>query len=1308
MEIELLENLRSEESVTQASDPPLHEHDDHPSPSTDPPLVEKDDHPAKTGPQVEKWNDHPPSKDPPTDEKDDHPVMTGPQVEKRIDHPPSTDPPTDEKDDHPVMTGPQVVKRIDHPPSADPPTDKKDDHPEIKDETTILPKAKQIKQEPNIKMKEEPIDLEDDYGIHSHKIDDDDDDDDIIVLDVTPGNKKGKNKSKTASDEKDILIIIDDDDDEEDVDPSTTSQTPKERVGTEPIVDPSVSDDIQVDQVKTATEIGASHSIVEPSDEGVDPNAKSICEVAKELTNPCPPTPSTTPSSAVGSTVEANTDIEVASETVLPTSPESLDDSEKGSEDATTNQLALKDTLSVPEPLDKDESTEPTNFIAEEDDARPELEDGDQQFGDGYDSDGWAVASDVDPDEAAETGENSGKGMETEQSMDEYDTNLKTRQEALNTIPRPIQIIPVDSDQTTRQDDSPVPVGIIPIASEMSTGSGDVTAVTGTGESGQQALVSPVTKENVASMDQNGLDSDQDDGDSPAAKHGLRSQCKPTEESRRGAVTRSKLRSCSKLLKGGNKNAIPSGKPVERKLRGVVKGELPPDNPVFNCHLCFHSFGEKKLLEKHLVNHPKVTRIMCEYCNTSFDKQRNLTMHLKRCFRRRNRKSPRKTLNGETSRVKKEENADSPRRSAVQAPSLKRGLRKLGFLSARKDGPCTKAERTNNESHVIHECKICERVFPSFRGLSMHRKLIHVRGDKRDKSSTSLKRGHGKLGFPSVKKEWPCTKAERTNNESHVIHECKICERVFPSFRGLSMHHKKKHAQGNKREKNPNLQELENLNRRREKDVNRKRGKKFGVWLCPKCHASFTSRKKVKRHMYLTHSETYTKNALRELEAVPKEEAVRIIYYCSTCIESFRSEHFFDCHEPTRNSRKRCEKLFQCNLCFKHFKKKAECARHVQEHLGSVESGKRKRKRRSSSPDEQQSSRKRAKVIDGFKCKYCNETFQFEYRCAKHEFTHTDRDPWHCYICFKIFYLKSSIVAHMERAHKEASYCKKCYCIIASKNKKRCIDCDKRRRAGSGLKCSICKTEFASASDLTCHILTHVESGVETPVIRAPKASRVLLDSKFKNVPLTSVVKHPPSKILKTSKKVACSVGRPVTISCPESLLPEAPPTTKTVSLAAEHTTSDKYDVCMKCGEQDIPAKELSRHARTHLDVRSRFQCNTCQQCFATMYEIEEHGCVPTHQASCSYTVSNVVYQCQFCGRDFPTMMEARKHVLSTNTSCLLECTVCKAEYSRQGDLMVHMVIVHGQYLECDKCSAQFTKQVDLDFHIRQHEDMSH
>lgn len=896
-------------------------------------------------------------------------------------------------------------------------------------------------------------------------------------------------------------------------------------------------------------------------------------------------------------------------------------------------------------------------------------------------------------------------------------------------------------------------------------------AVIGTGESGQQALESPVTKENVASMDdQCGVDSDQnstqDDDDSPAAKHGLRSQCKPTEESRGGAVTRSKLRSCSKLLKGGNGNKNPSGKPGERKLRGVVKGELPPDNPVFNCHLCFHSFGEKKLLEKHLVNHPKVTRIMCEYCNTSFDKQRNLKTHLKRCFRRRSRKSPRKTQHGETSRVKKEEGMDSPRRSAVQAPSLKRGLRKLGFLSVRNDGPCTKAERTNNESHVIHECKICERVFPSLRGLREHHTLIHLRGNKLDKSSTSLKRGRGKLGFASVKEDGPCTKAERANNESHVIHECKICERVFPSFRGLSMHRKWMHlrgnkrdksstslkrghgklgfpsvkkewpstkalpsskglhvhhtmtrAQGNKRDKNSNLQELENLTRRREKDVIRKRSNKFKtdieVWLCPKCHASFTSRKKVKRHMYLTHSETYTKsgtntkNALKKLEAVPKEEAVRIIYYCSTCIESFRSEYFFDCHEPTRNSRKRCKKLFQCNLCFKHFEKKAECARHVQEHLGSVESGKRKRKRRSSSPDEQQSSRKRAKVIDGYKCKYCNETFPFKYRRAKHEFTHTDRDPWHCYICFKIFYLKSSIVAHMERAHKEASYCKKCYCIMASKKKKRCIDCDKRRRVGSGLKCSICKTEFATASDLTCHILTHVESGVETPVITAPKASRVLLDSKFKNVPLTSVAKHPPSKILKTPKKAARSVGRPVTRSCPERLLPESP-TTKTVPPAAGHSTSDKYDVCMKCGEQDIPAKELSRHARTHLDVRSRFQCNTCQQCFATMYEIEEHGCVPTHQASCSYTVSNVVYQCQYCGRDFSTMMEARKHVLSTNTSCLLECTVCKAEYLRQGDLMVHMVVVHGQYLECDKCSAQFTKQVDLDHHIRQHEDMSH
>ncbi|XP_041458802.1 uncharacterized protein LOC121410646 [Lytechinus variegatus] len=1320
------EDLRGQLKQTPSTSPQLEHVDDYEQSAS--PSIDMAHPQAKTGPQDERQT-YIHSADPSPDKQHYQLLVTSPVVEKQSVCSSSAcgaEHPVEKENNHPSLTVHTVEKQ-------------NDQQTEGAKEKTALSISKNIKQEPvDFKVKEEPIDLDDTINNQSHIISDDDDDDDcIILLDVIPGDKTRKEKPKVASDVTDIVIISDDEDDEKGDKPSTSitsqNQTPQETVVAEQVTDPSPSSDhVQLEQVKPLSD--ALPSLDKLPNEVADPINKAVCEVVKELANPNPPSPSNghdessiltelTEANAVSSSSTADfshvqleqvktlpdappslnnlpneivdpidkTVCEVVKELANPNPPRPNDVHDESSilseanavyssssddidapEDAALGWTEDKD-ISVPEPgkerdligvqAECDVDPGPKENVdpgpeddvdrGPDDDVDPGPEDDSEMMSDGFDSDGWEVGSDDLDNEKT----NTNTGTDSEQNVkesdltirqDTVDANSETVQITPTNLVRasgkgnslvPVGITPVDPVipiPTSSQDNSLVPIGIIPIASEMIPESRVDTEVFDTAES-----VPPIGSEIDVPLESCGVASDHKppQGSVSLASAGRMDDnlTKEAEQTIRSSVTRSKLRSClsNTLMKSLQENETPSGKSVKKHTR---------DNPVFNCHLCFQSFDKKKLLEKHLVSHPKVTRIMCKYCNTSYRNMKGLEKHIKRCYwKRKMKKSPNKKVLSDVSKIQKEE------------------------------------------------------VDPS-----------------------TPEKERRKLEFTSVKKEYP----NQQNTKPDI--KGKICNTVLPSSR--------KHGQGKKDVKNSKVQVKQELNNQKTrkknlKDENLKDSKNTKseslVYVCPRCHGTFTSMFKAKRHMHMTHNTTSMEYRGEEIRILPKEEAIHLIYYCIKCKESFRSRFLFNRHKSTIRGKKKCEKLFQCNVCYKHFEKKVDCAMHIQEHLGSTES--RKRKRGSSSSNEHHSGNKRAKISGGFKCKHCKKTFEFEYLCAKHEITHTDTDPWHCYICFKIFYLKSSITAHMDRVHKEASYCKKCFCLIASKDKRLCIDCNKRKR-GSALKCSICKTEFANPSDLTCHILTHDEYGGESTVRMAQKTSVVNLDSKFQNLPHTSVKKNPPP-----SKEKDSPVIKHYTRAYGKSLLTEKPTTDAKASatLNFHRVTRSKggcskleaptvqtvhplkhahrnYDVCMKCGKQDLPAKDLSKHARTHLDVRSRFQCNACQQCFGDMYEIEEHICVSSKKAGSSYNVSNVVYKCQFCGRDFQNMMEARKHVLSTNTSCLLECTECRAEYSRQGDLMVHMVSVHGQYLECDKCSAQFTRQVDLNYHIKQHEDMSH
>ena len=887
-------------------------------------------------------------------------------------------------------------------------------------------------------------------------------------------------------------------------------------------------------------------------------------------------------------------------------------------------------------------------------------------------------------------------------------------------------------------------------------------------------------------------------------------------------------------VKEEDKKETTSGESTERNLPDVVsesKQEVLPE-VIFNCHRCFESFKDKDALARHLQHHPQVTRIMCLYCNLSFQKPSYLTTHLHRCYRRKKSLSSK----GQSSEPRdlydriKLKNGNGEQESGctenlcqicIKTYPTRRALKthiRLAHLTSKDQKELSKPEvkspaKCESQSKKSYSCPVCCKIYKKVHHLTYHLSSKHKK----------------RLG------DFPILKLPATVQEANAT-SCPICHKDFHRKDNLVRHLKNIHGM--------NMQDFLKEESQTKQDTKEKqKATQDKCWLCPVCYRIFSGKYHILRHVQNDHKRQY-----REIEAklrmVPKERAIRLVHFCRTCRKGFRSPANYEEHASKARG-KNCEKRFQCNTCVKLFVRKVDCADHIQEHFGkyqcrkarcrkvfnndrsretheqshidSVEKEPPKKRGRKSSEGEPQEGppKKKAKISANFKCKTCRKKFDREYLLAKHKLEHNNQDPWHCYICFKIFYLDRSIVKHMEMFHEGVIYCQKCYCVLAGERSgnRLCVDCDKRGRSNS-LKCGLCKTEFDTAPSLAQHILTHnnednpaapetkPESSTErsqkakpstelsvpkrlpgrppgrkSPVIASSKVStekiqcsvcktrcedvcllaehtmrheddRVrrnvqyrcsLCDKLCKNVTALSlhILEHDSDKTSPTHERLRATLNsgselRRITRSCPQGLSGESSPqktpqsvqkTTRSVQkdqvastsaatakktlspVKSSHGKSSSkgyVNVCMKCGERGIASDDLTKHARTHLSSESEFRCNGCHKPFPNLDDIEVH-LATAHPKVHSYTVAKSAYQCLFCGMDFHNIMEARKHVLSTNVSCMLECPECGQEYGRQGDLMVHMINVHKQYLECDKCLAQFTRPIDLQNHLKQH-----
>ncbi|KAF6731229.1 Zinc finger protein 345 [Oryzias melastigma] len=354
---------------------------------------------------------------------------------------------------------------------------------------------------------------------------------------------------------------------------------------------------------------------------------------------------------------------------------------------------------------------------------------------------------------------------------------------------------------------------------------------------------------------------------------------------------------------------------------------------------------------------------------------------------------------------------------------------------------------------------------------------------------------------------WDLAKHESKHRGLAVSFSCQLCRSSFPNLRGLTVHHKKSHAQERRLPQmcsicsqsfptSSALQEHRKTHAAAKRYICQTCNEGFDSLLarsqhrqlhrvkhqfkCPHCDKIYTRRSDVKRHLS-THSGERPHQCSQCSRRFPLRfmlvKHLRVHtgerpFQCSHCPKRFTLVSVLARHERMHTG----EKPFLCSQCGKGFLSQGELSKHHRSHVDDRPYSCPQCPKRFKSKKTQQEHVVSHTGARPYPCSYCGKGFTKPYALTRHNLIHTGERPFPCGHCEKSFLTLGEAQLHRRIHTGERPYpCDTCGLKFKSSS-----ELARHKRSHSGFKrvkpfCQQCKRSFSSTAKLNTHLETHTE-----------------------------------------------------------------------------------------------------------------------------------------------------------------------------------------------------------------------------------------
>ncbi|XP_061540307.1 zinc finger protein 84-like [Phycodurus eques] len=313
-----------------------------------------------------------------------------------------------------------------------------------------------------------------------------------------------------------------------------------------------------------------------------------------------------------------------------------------------------------------------------------------------------------------------------------------------------------------------------------------------------------------------------------------------------------------------------------------------------------------------------------------------------------------------------------------------------------------------------------------------------------------------------------------------------------------------------------------------------------------------------------------------------------------------------------------------------------------------------------------------------FNCSLCEKMFYSKRGLKQHMSTHTPNKPFPCLVCDKRFSWKHHVKRHMEIHTREKALTTEAdggskapplsdtnHTTKPSRTRKD-SDADNHR-------CSLCRKNFFSSSNLTSHMVTHRG---EKPFACS------ICDRRFSLK--QNMLRH--EKIHSTQKPVPESAGRKgfrntaqlfslAKTNCRKKALKSSSSSQSVTTKAdGEHGDSepDTDNVTLNSSDTDhskdidesLKTKKKSKSDMTHRNDKKYISCCQCEKKFATKDGLRRHKKIHTGQKS---------FACAVCDKRFNVKANMLRHEKLHKRPKTFTCSLCRRSFRHRGRLIAHI-----------------------------------